>query len=346
MVATVAFGGSSAYLWKQLGQQRARADASEQATQKLQARIAELERPRMAFHDSRAGFDGGFASAAAPSTHAPPSAAITSETEKADKEPPERMSWTMQRHEPSPAMKRMMIANMRQHNRRMYADVGDALGLDKETALKLVDLITQQETAGFESARDATDPTAVAANWEEFRRQKEKAISDLIGPDKVASLQEYQQSLPARQEFDVLSQQLAGTDLPLTQDQSRKLLDVYVTERARVPMPQYTEGTDGTEYGDAIKAWQADYAQRVSDEAAHILNPDQLTAYNEIQQWQKEMREQLPAMPVPGGPHGVVRGARAGTFNATYVNGAATNVSLVPTDVVIAPPPAEKPRKP
>jgi hypothetical protein len=148
----------------------------------------------------------------------------------------------------------------------------------------------------------------------------------------------FYKSMPARQDFAMLAQQLDGSGLPLTQEQSKRLVDAYVTERGRVPMPTYTEGADAEEFGKSMNAWQADYSQRVSDEANHILNSDQLTAYNEIQQWQNEMREQMP------GPRGFFR-STGGTFSATYVNGVATNVSSGPVNVVVAPAPADKTRK-
>lgn len=123
----------------------------------------------------------------------------------------------------------------------------------------------------------------------------------------------------------MLSQQLSGSDMPLTPEQSKQLLDVYVTERARVPMPTFTPGTEGTDYGKAFNAWQSDYAERIGEEASHILNADQLTAYNEIQQWQKDVREQMPGtMLMSSGP----RGANVPRANAVYVNGAVMGTAV------------------
>jgi hypothetical protein len=332
MVASVAFGGSSVYLWRQLDEQRHRADAAELAVRSLSARIGQQQAARAANMQPRPDIDAGFASSEAAPLRVPrPASGITLEKGKADDAPPQMTPWTIQGHEPSPAMKRMMRANTRSFNRRMYADVGDALGLDKDTALKLVDLISDQQNSSFDHARESDDPTDATANWDDIHRQQEKAIADLIGPDKLLSLQQYQQTMPARQEFDMLSQQLASSDLPLTQDQSRKLLATYVTERARVPMPTYTEGADGADYNKAVNAWQADYAQRISDEANHILDADQLTAYNEIQQWQKEMREQMPTLPLPTGARGVVRGTR-GAANSMWVEGVVVNEGVAPAD--------------
>jgi hypothetical protein len=91
----------------------------------------------------------------------------------------------------------------------------------------------------------------------------------------------------------MLARQLEDHDVALSADQRKQLLSAYVEERTRVPMPEYVEGTDGAEYARSVNAWQDDYNRRVSGEAENILSADQLSTYNEIQQWQKEMREQF-----------------------------------------------------
>ena len=45
-IATAAFAGSSLYLWSQLREERARAAQVEDATRKLNERVAELEKAR------------------------------------------------------------------------------------------------------------------------------------------------------------------------------------------------------------------------------------------------------------------------------------------------------------
>jgi len=87
----------------------------------------------------------------------------------------------------------------------------------------------------------------------------------------------------------------------LTADQARKLREVYVEERARVPQPAY-EDSAGTsdKYVQAMNDWEEDYNKRVSDAAAGILNSQQLTTYNDVQQWQKEMRNGITLPPGAG----------------------------------------------
>jgi hypothetical protein len=202
----------------------------------------------------------------------------------------------------------MMEAQVRASNRHLYADVGPKLGLNKEAATKLTDLLTEQQLANMNAMRGADSPEEAARRSEKLTQENEQAISDLIGPDKAQSLKEYQQTIPARMEVESLARQLEGNETALTAEQHQKLVDIYVAERARVPQPEYTDGMDNEEYAKAMTAWRDDYEKRTSAEASQVLNTEQFTAFNEIQQWQQEMRAQMPAG-MQAGP--MFRGGRA-----------------------------------
>lgn len=296
-VATVAFGGSSIYLWQKLDTERERAAQVEKTSQELKSRIAALEKARSELAGRRMASPGGFmtgqfssrdAVVAAPAP--PPPSARRKEGE------PDQPVWTVQRREPSPAMVKMMRTQMRANNRRMYADVGEKVGLNKETTTKLIDLLSEQQAANNDFFRTSEDPEA-GRRAEQRQRDNEAAIADLIGADKTMALEEYQKSIPARMEVDMLARQLENNEIKLSDEQRKRLVDVYVEERARVPEPQVYEGMDSTEYAKTANAWQEDYQKRVSAEAGRILNPDQLAAYNEIQQWQQEMRQNIVNAP-------------------------------------------------
>jgi hypothetical protein len=143
---------------------------------------------------------------------------------------------------------------------------------------------------------------------------------------------------------DALARQLEGYDAALNADQRNKLIDIYVEERKRVPMPQGYEGMDPETYQKNINAWQDDYNRRTAEEAARILNSEQLTAFNEMQQWQKEMRENMANLPPP--PGGVARmrrgmaGGNAVMFSTTGVLSAAGSVDIA------APAPTQQQKKP
>lgn len=314
-VGSVAFAGSSIYLWQQLDAEREQAAQVEKTAQQLKARIAELEKARNELTQRRVvsngsavfGSFGAGESVALPPPPPPPSTAAAAKTGES-----EQPMWTVRRQEPSPAMKKMMRTQMRANNKRLYADVGNKLGLDKDTTSKLIELLTEQQTSGMNFMLPGDDPVEAGRRMEQQARDNETAISDLIGPDKAMALKEYQETIPARQEVDMLVRQLDNDEIQVTAEQRQKLVDVYVEERARVPYPQPYEGMDGEAFGKSMAAWQEDYEKRVSAEASRILDSSQLAAYNEIQQLHREMRAQYTA--VSGGVMQLRRGVPANSM--------------------------------
>jgi hypothetical protein len=299
-VATVAFGGSTIYLHKQLGEERERAAQVEASTLELQARIADLEKARNEWVQRRVAGSAGFVSGnlsdgRSMALPAPPPAAASAARD------PQQPVWTTQRHEPSPAMQKMMRNQMRATNKRIYADVGGKLGLDKDTASKLIDLLTDQQLAGVSNfVLPGEDPTEVQRRYEQTTRDNEMAINDLIGADKAMALKEYQQTLPARMAVESLVQQLGNHDVRVSDEQRRKLVEVHVEERARVPYPRHYDGIDPEAFRKSMSDWQEDYEKRISAEASRILDSSQLAAFNEIQQLNQEMRAHFRSVGVPG----------------------------------------------
>jgi hypothetical protein len=321
IVASAAFGASSIYLWDQLEQERARGAQVAETTRALKARVGELEQARNQLEAARLANSRGFISGQIDAGH--PAVAVPQPgTETKAEGEPGKATWSTVRHEPSPAMIKMMRSQMRASNRRIYADVGEKLGLSQEMSNMLIDLITDQQMPDPDRFKPTDDPAEMRRMGQDWQRQNEQAISDLIGPGKAQALKDYQATLPARMEVDNLARQLEGSDVALSAEQRKKLIDVYVAERARVAPPQYVEGMDGEAFGKNMTAWQEDYEARVAAEAGRILNPEQFTTYNEIQQWQKEIRTQFAN--APGAR--MLRRMGAGTMN--YVGGAAGAVSL------------------
>jgi hypothetical protein len=310
-VATAAFAGSSIYLWQQLDQERTRAAAVEQKAHELGTRLAELERARAQIAENRAAASNGYVTGVLNSAHpvaGTPPATDTVASAKVEEAP----VWQVRPADRSPAFRKMMRSQIRANNKRVYADLGPKLGLDPATTTKLIDLITDQQLPDFGNLHDTTDPAAMQRNFEERQRQNQVQIADLIGADKAVALQEYQATIPARMEVEMLARQLEGNDTELSAEQRQRLVDVYVEERERVPMPESYEGMDPEAYQKSVFAWQDDYARRTTEGAARILDSDQLTAFNEMQQWQKEMRENIP-VPPPGALPRMRRGMAGGT---------------------------------
>jgi hypothetical protein len=201
-------------------------------------------------------------------------------------------------------------------------------------------MLTDQQVGNFDQARDmnVTDPAERARLRDEARREDQAEIENFLGASKAAALREYQETIPSRMEMEQLNRQLDGVDATLTEDQQKRMLAALIEERKRIPAPQMTDDASHEDYAKAYADWQTDYNGRVDAQARSILNTEQLAAYNEYQQWQKEMREQMATRRAVRG----TRGAPAGnvTFMAAPVMGTA-DVAVA----VAAPAPEDKSRK-
>ncbi len=330
-LSTVAFGASTIYLAIQLSAVNKQAEVMDKANAALTSRVADLEKRRAAVAQQRMAMLG----ATPPrdlraEPHGPPPGEAAS---PADDKP----GWSMVSRDfrappPMPeAMVKMMRANMRAQNKRMYFDLQSKLGLTDDQTNNLLDLITDHGSMAFNRPRNQ-DPDQARASWEAEQSRQKTAIDDLLGPDKAAAFEEYQKTMPARSELMMISQQLEGAETPLTDSQRSRLLDALVAEHDRVPMPSWVDGTPSEQMAQQYADWQADYDKRVADAEHGILTSDQANTVTQYQQWQRELRQQLP-----GGPGGGPR-MRGNAMFAPLPGGVAFSVA---TDSTSASP-AEK----
>ena len=147
-----------------------------------------------------------------------------------------------------------------------------------------------------------TDPTERMRLMNEARRENQAKIAELLGPEKLKLLEQYQQTIPVRQEVDMLARQLDGSDAaPLSEDQRKRLLAALIEERNRIPTPDIAAAPRGEDFKKTYLEWQDDYNERVAAQARSILDAEQYAAYDEYQQWQKEMNEQMSTGDSAGG---------------------------------------------
>ena len=303
LIAAGAFGASTVYLGVQLNEERERADQILAESRSLSARIADLEKARAELEALRAvsveplPLPAGMA-AGAPRGGALPDAQAAAPDQTAPGAesrgfrpgpPPER----------SEAFQKMVRTQIRGNNKRIYADIGKKLGLSQEEANKLIDLITDQQVSTMDRVRQERGtgqaPTDRASMMEKIQQENLAQITNLIGGDKIELYKQYQDTLPARQEVEVLSRQLEGNDAGLSNDQRDRMITALAEERSRVPAPKLAESASPEEYSKAMTAWQEDYNERSATRARSILTGAQLTAYSEYQQWSKEMRQNFAA---------------------------------------------------
>src|SRR5688572_21256776 len=295
IVSAAAFAGSTYYFWQQLQVERERADQVASQSESLKQRITELEQMRselgsfdFADSESRVNGDHAIAKSAAP----PPGQTSTPDAVSA--EPQNRFQVRPQ--EPSPAMRKMMRAQLRSNNKRMYAELVAQMGLSDEDANKFYDLLTDHQAANFEQPRNLEHEEA-RTKMQQSRKRAQDAIEDLLGPDKLATYQEYQESMSVRADVDQVARHLEGLEHSLSAEQRKKLVTAMLEEQKRVPRPEYPSYGDPELHGKAIADWEAQYNERATDRARSILNGDQFASYSEYQQWQRELRENFKTMP-------------------------------------------------
>lgn len=293
-VATLAFGASTIYLAQRLKDESARSEQAAHETRALTARIAELEKARPEPPLAVSGVFGAVNTA--PGTNVsvplPPPTVVRSELR------PDAVEAVVVNGPPMPphgdAFRKIIRAQMRAQNKQMYADVGTQLGLTSEETSKLIDLLTDQHVDGIGISRETADPNERVRLMNEARRENQQKIADLLGPERLKQLEEYQQTIPVRQEVDMLARQLEGSDAaPLSDDQRKRLLAALIEERAQVPAPSYSRGTTSDDFKNAYVDWQEDYNARVAAQARSILDAEQYAAFDEYQQWQKGMNAQM-----------------------------------------------------
>jgi hypothetical protein len=324
LIAAGAFGASTIYLALQLKDERDRADQVLEQTRALNARIAELEKSRAELDQLRliaggADLDTGLPPPGKLDEHS--RAAVSDNAEAADNEGNRiAAAGPMAAPERSEAFQKMVRSQIRANNKRLYADAGTRLGLSPEQANALIDLLTEQQFAGMERARQerlgGPGSESRGAAFETERRKNLDQVTELIGADKAELYQEYQKQMPARQEVEMLSRQLEGGDVgALSQDQRDRMVTALAEERERVPAPKFADIGTREEYTKAMVEWQSDYHERANSRARSILDADQLKTYNEYQTFQKEMRAQMEARramrggndPMTGPPVSVTR---------------------------------------
>lgn len=296
-LATIAFGGSTLYLWQQLVLERERAAQVEASKLQLQARLDEVEKAREQLAQARANngafVSGSFGNLSPPP---PPRPAPAGQAVVAGESEPGWVSAVP--HQRTPAMEKMMRWQVRADLKRQYANLGEELGLSQEDARTLVDMLIEQQLTmlgGAEELPWQTDPAAAQRRIQEKIQADLVAIDQFLGSEKAAALREFQNSMPARHEYDSLVHQLAGVDVVLTPEQNQRLRTAYLEEYRRVPTPDF-QGGDPATYQKSLYDWQADLATRLSSRAQSILDPAQLTAFNELQENQREMQRQFSSM--------------------------------------------------
>jgi hypothetical protein len=334
----------------QASEQRKRADTEVQLRQKQEARVAELERHRARLErevailrEQDTAAPAPVAAAPRPANARPPAIATFGVAEAASAgTPPQPPPFEMRPRSPfeSAAGRNFMRTRMKTSIRRLYGDAGEAMGLSAEKGRELLDLLAEQQTRNMGGMRDKMPE---GQSFQQFMQDQQKKNNDevlaLVGQEKAADWAAYQKSLPERAQLGVVRDQLEQAGVPMTDSQRSQMLAAITEESQRLPRPVAGNGLPPDEMMSQINQWQSEYDKALLDRAKQVLNTDQYNAYKDFQDWQTEMRTNMPRP--PGG--GMVIRSMAGNSNAV-IGGPVVNFQMaMPAQPM--PTPSDSPRK-
>jgi hypothetical protein len=292
----LALAATSIYLGLQLADSRQRLAQESAARAVDQARIHELESRRHGFQTSLSR-DLQVEAPVAGTTVTP--AATAKDPRVADRGPPMDgflPPWgrgdRRTEFDNTPAGQHARLVQEEVRLRRLYADMPQALGLNPTQSDKLFNLLADQRMSAEDAQRayegDRAGRQALAAQQAE---DLNSAIQDMFGADKAEEFQQYQQSVPARNQVNRISESMAAVNAPLSDAQRASLITAMVAEQQAVPRPERpAHGSGDPDYQAKFLDWQADYSARVQARVEPLLTPQQQAAYREQVELQNARR--------------------------------------------------------
>ena len=170
-----------------------------------------------------------------------------------------------------------------------YGPLFKELNLTPEDVEKFTQLIGDEwmkaSSIGSSNPQGNADPAAARQAMAKAFTENEDQVQSLLGPAGYAQYKEFNQETPARTTVSLLENQLP--DSPLTDDQATRLFQIIKAE-PYASTHGITGELDESFFGsqdDVDKHFQqvAESNQRILDQAASFLTPQQLTALTTLQ---------------------------------------------------------------
>lgn len=180
--------------------------------------------------------------------------------------------------------------------RHLYGRLARELALSPEQEAQVLQLLLDQQTEQLDTFRRlARDPAAMNQAMTELRDKNQTQLMTALG-DKYLAFEDYQESLGERMQIEQAALQLEAAGVPLAEDQRRRLVDVMVDERDRMPRPTWTQDAAPDQALAQQREWQDDYDERVRRRLSGVLTSDQLKQYDVFRNLQAtQRRRQLDA---------------------------------------------------
>jgi hypothetical protein len=309
-VAACSLAGTTIFLWQQLDKERGHSadlQARLETAESMQRSFAQRFAQRPAAAPAEPGAIGA--------TPALPNAGAVRPRPAATPEQAQALRSTIQGILANPQIQQAARAL----TPLRYPGLAKELNLSPDEEKKLLDLLAKQQSAQAMTMLGAVggDPNETRRKAEEQRRAVDGEIAAMLG-GKYPQYQEYERTLPTRQQVEQLQSALGPNDR-LSDSQARPLINALSAEQQRIqqeqqsqPRLQLAPGASQQDRMQQIQQMQqrnADNNQRLIAAATPYMNAQQLDAY----------RKQLEggARAGAGGLAGLMgAGAGAGGFGA------------------------------
>jgi hypothetical protein len=207
-----------------------------------------------------------------------------------------------------PEYRELMRSQQKMGMKHMYGDMESMLGLSREEAQRVLDVLAEQQLRSMEQRplmppMDGSAPDQAAMReqqryFAEMKRKNDAELAAALGP-KYSEWQEYQQNTWSRSQVTRLRESLAGSDEPLRQDQLKPLVQAMAREQQQIQMnsmrSQYPAGVAGPEAQMHMQEeWLERTAQsheRIRNAVSSLLTPSQLQQLQEQQDQERKMQE-------------------------------------------------------
>ncbi|WP_152032752.1 hypothetical protein [Ereboglobus luteus] len=222
----------------------------------------------------------------------------------------------------SPEAVKVRTAEQRRRLDARYAGLFKKLNLSPGQIEKVKDLLVEKQNAGRDVMSVAREQGLDArANRGEIRQLIQQTgaeidanIASVLGADKFAQYQTYEQTGSQRAVVGTIEQQLSYTSDALTQSQSEQLVSLLA---ANTPASSDSGGPGGPSWGGGPMMMGGGYGgveitDQVVIEAQSFLSAAQVEALRQLQSEQNDQKQLRELMTSAGGGEGrVMRGRRA-----------------------------------
>jgi len=196
----------------------------------------------------------------------------------------------------SPEGKQMALAQTRSRLQQRYPDLAKVLNLSPEEANKLLDLIARQQMdlAGdslnmLTGANREGGLQALQGQVQASRQASDAELAAMLG-NKYPQWQEYQKSLPTREQVTRLQTVLGTSGNTLSDTQSNALITALAAEQQRISQESASAGTQTPEQRQQRTA---DNNRRLVNTASGHLNAQQLESYKNMLDQQQNITQLL-----------------------------------------------------